>query len=319
MTIEQVREAARQWIVKEGRTLPGFCAAYTAGSTNWLPDDAILPTTSDLDVMVVLDDASENGKRCKFNYQDTLLEVSHLGKNQFRSTSQVLSNYHLAPSLSTTKVVFDPVVFLTPFLEPLQRDYAKRRWVRRRCANAKGKILQLLDSFNDGAPLLDQAVTCLFAAGITTHVLLVAGLRNPTVRTRYKAVREVLANFGHAEFHENLLELLGAVRISQVQAYQYLAALTEVFEAAKLEVRTPLPFASDISDRARAMAIDGSLELIERGSHREAMFWLTVTYPGAYRFSCPTLPANWRVISWAPIKSSSAASACRHLPRFDND
>lgn len=278
MTIKQAREAARQWMVEEGRALPGFCAAYTAGSTNWLPDDASLPRTSDLDVMVILDDANGNGARRKFIYQNALLEVSHLAKNRFRSTSHVLSDYHLAPSLRTTKLVFDPLGFLAPLLGPLHRDYAKGRWVRRRCAHAKGKLLQFLDSFNDSAPLVDQAITCLFAAGIATHILLVAGLRNPTVRTRYRAVREVLANFGHAGFHENLLEMMGAVNISRAQAYQYLATLTDVFDIAKLEVRTPFSFASDISDSARAMAIDGSLELIERGNHREAMFWMTVTY-----------------------------------------
>ena len=43
-------------------------------------------------------------------------------------------------------------------------------------------------------------------------------------------------------------------------------------------IRTPLQFASDISHLARAIAIDGSLELIERGYHREAMFWVAVTH-----------------------------------------
>jgi hypothetical protein len=53
MTVKQAREAARQWVIEEGSSLPGFCGAYTAGSTNWLADGAALATTSDFDVMVV--------------------------------------------------------------------------------------------------------------------------------------------------------------------------------------------------------------------------------------------------------------------------
>jgi hypothetical protein len=46
-------------MVDEAGAPSGFCAAYTAGSTNWLLDDASLAATSDLDVMVVLDDERE--------------------------------------------------------------------------------------------------------------------------------------------------------------------------------------------------------------------------------------------------------------------
>ena len=37
-------------------------------------------------------------------------------------------------------------------------------------------------------PWPGQVLAWLFACGVTCHVLLVAGLRNPTVRTRYVAV-----------------------------------------------------------------------------------------------------------------------------------
>jgi hypothetical protein len=49
-------------------------------------------------------------------------------------------------------------------------------------------------------------------------------------------------------------------------------------DSATQAIRTPFAFASDISDSTRPMAIDGSLELIERGYHREAMFWIAVTH-----------------------------------------
>jgi len=111
-------------------------------------------------------------------------------------------------------------------------------------------------------------IACLFAAGITTNVLLVAGLRNPTVRARYMAVRELLAEYSRLEFHDSLLELLGCARISRGRVDEHLTALRHNFDAAKEAIKTQFAFASDISDIARPSAIDASLELIERGYHK---------------------------------------------------
>ncbi len=66
--------------------------------------------------------------------------------------------------------------------------------------------------------------------------------------------------------------------MSRVRVEHHLAALTDVFDVAKTMVKTPFFFASDISDIARPIAIDGSLKLIERGYHREAIFWIVATY-----------------------------------------
>ena len=278
MTVLQAREAARQWIAEEGRTLPGFCAAYTGGSTNWLPDDACMTSRRDLDVMVVVEETGENGARRKFVYRDVLLEVSYLGRERFGSSAQVLSDYHLAPSLRTAKIIVDPFGFLAPLLKAIYRDYAKRKWVRERCENARQKMIRSLRSIPSGAAFPDLVIACLFSAGIATHVLLAAGLRNPTVRARYQAVRDLLAEYGMAEFHEVLLEGLGTARISVDQAREHVATLACVFDEAKAALRTPVAFAPDLSDAARAIAIDGSLELIARGYHREAMFWVGVMH-----------------------------------------
>jgi hypothetical protein len=123
MRVGQARETARQWVNEEASRIPGFCGAYTIGSTNWLPDDANLMTTSDLDIMVVLTDpyqASSCDKlRCaglssgklssgKFRYGETLLEVSYLRSDQLQSSDLVLSDYHLAPrawSLSSAATI----------------------------------------------------------------------------------------------------------------------------------------------------------------------------------------------------------------------
>jgi hypothetical protein len=81
-------------------------------------------------------------------------------------------------------------------------------------------------------------LTWLFPTGVTTHVLLTAGLRNPTVRLRYLAAR------GAA----------GAARLrpaEQGRVEQHLAAMTAVFDRAAAVATKPFPFASDITPAAQ--------------------------------------------------------------------
>ena len=124
----------------------------------------------------------------------------------------------------------------------------------------------------------DRVTAWLFAAGGTAHLPLVAGLQNPTVRKRYLAARELLAAYGHQDCYAPLLNLLGCATISQAQVAGHLDALAAAFDAAATALRTPIFFAANLTPAARPVAIDGSRELIARGDHREAIFWIVATY-----------------------------------------
>jgi hypothetical protein len=275
--VKEAKDAARRWVLAEASGTPGFTGAFFHGSTNWLADDVPLPATSDVDVMVVLDDPNPPLKPGKLIYDGVLLEVSYLARDQLRSPELVLGQYHLAGSFHTPSIILDPSGELTALQTAVSSDYAKRQWVYRRCQHARDKILGGF-AMNESDPFPDQVVAWLFPAGITTHLLLVAGLENPTVRRRYMAVRELLASYGRLDFYEFLLELLGCARLSAARVEQHLGALTDAFDAAKAVIATPFFFAADISDIARPIAIDGSRELIARGEHREAIFWMVATY-----------------------------------------
>ena len=179
MLVKDAKAVARQWVLEEAGRIPGFWGAFYHGSTNWLPDDAALPATSDVDVMVVLDDPNPPHKPGKFIYRDVLLEVSYLPRDQLQSAELILSQSHLAGSFRTASIIADPSGQLTKLQERVARDYAKRRWVTKRCEHARDKILGNLRGLDEAAPFHDQVTGWLFAAGVTTHVLLVAGLRNP--------------------------------------------------------------------------------------------------------------------------------------------
>ena len=278
MIIREAREIVKQWVREEASQRPGFLGAFFHGSINWLSDDAPLPTTSDVDVMIVLSAPAPVEKLGKILYQDLIIEASYLPSDQIRTAEQVLGVSHLAGSLRGGSIIADPTGHLHAIQAEVSRNYAKRAWVVRRCEHAEGKLRANLQSIAETVPYHDQVIAWLFGTGVTTHILLAAGLRNPTVRKRYLAVRDLLVAYGHADFYEALLDLLGCAWMTRAAVEAHLDPLIAVFNSASSVLRTPFSFAADISEQARPVAIDGSREMIEHGDHREAMFWLAVTY-----------------------------------------
>ena len=278
MRIHEAKQIARDWVVEQGARTPGFAGAFFHGSVNWQPDDAPLPATSDLDIMLVLAYANPPDKPGKFLYRDVLLEVSYVPETALQSPQQVLGEYNLAGSFHTPSVIADPSGHLTRLQEAVAAAYARRRWVEARCRQARNKVVDGLARLDAAVPFHDQVLTWLFPTGVMTHVLLVAGLKNPTVRRRYAAVREVLAEYQRLDFYPSLLEMLGCADMRQERAGEHLNALEDAFDAAVPVIRSPFAFASDISALARPIAIDGSRDLIQSGQHREAVFWLVATY-----------------------------------------
>jgi hypothetical protein len=278
MRVQDAKAIARQWVIEKAQMIPGFYAAYYAGSTTWLAEDALLPPTSDVDIIVVVDNPNPREKLGKFIYHNVLLEVTYLPKDQLPSPDVVLGDYHLAGSFRRPSIILDPSGQLTKLQRAVSPKYAKRHWVTQRCEQAHQKIIERVQGLNPSTPLHDQITTWLFAVGGMPHVLLVAALHNPTVRRRYLAAKELLEGYGHEDFYETLLDCLGCAQMNRQQVEDHLAALTEVFDAAKEVIKTPVFFAADISENARVVAIDGSRDLIEQGNHREAIFWMVATY-----------------------------------------
>lgn len=278
MRLGEAKAVARQWVQAHGPEVPGLVGAYLAGSANWLPDDTEFPATSDLDVHLVVEDPGSALKPGKFLYRDVLLEVSYIPHDNVRSAEAALADYHQAGAFRTPSVIFDPTGTLTTLQETVTRQFAQRRWVLARCEHALATVRNYAGSLNGAAPLYDQGTGCAFAAGVTTHVLLVAGLENPTIRKRYAAARALLERYGLLDEYEPLLDLLGCAHLTRERVEQHLVAMTEAFDVARQVIRTSYRFGSDISAAARPISVDGSRELIERGLHREAVFWIVATF-----------------------------------------
>jgi hypothetical protein len=312
MIVRLAKDLAQRWVTAEACSVPGCIGAYFAGSINWLPDDVPLAATSDVDVMVVLADPDPPTKVGKFLYRDVIMDVTYLSANRLQTPELILADYHLAGSFGNSSIIADPLGCLTELHAQVSEAYAKRVWVQRRCENAREKVLRNLQQLDKSLPFHDQVTVWLFAAGVMVQVLLVAGLKNPTVRRRYVAARELLADYGRLDFYETLLDPLGCAWMDSERVAIHLSALEEAFDAAKVVVKTPFLFASDISDVARPIAIDGSRDLIESGYHREAIFWMVATYSRCQTILTHDAPAEmqerhssgyWRLLGDLGISS----------------
>lgn len=278
MLATEARRVARQWVEEEATSIPGFRGALLHGSAVWLDGDAPVLATSDVDILVLLDDADPGLKLGKLLYHGVLLDVTTLSWEVCKSPESILGNYHLAGSFVSPDIISDPTGGVARLQQRVSREYAKREWVIRRCEDARENALSKVRSLYEGQPLPDQVTSWLFATGVLTHIPLVAGLRNPTVRKRHVAVRDLLRNYGFTDTYDELLKLLGSAKMSRARVELHLEGLAEAFDAASEVIHSPVFFASDLSAAARPIAIDGSREMIATGDHREAMFWIVATW-----------------------------------------
>lgn len=278
MKVGPGRSTAAAWVARHARPGAGFRGAYFSGSTVGLPDNAELPPSSDIDIVVVTAEDDPPAKPGKLRYRDTLLEVSYLPWSQLQCADDVLASYHLAGSFRTDTIIDDPTGHLRRLRAHISGNFTTRRWVRRRCQDARHRIETRLAAIDPSAPFHEQVMACLFPTGVTTHVLLVAALRNPTVRLRYLAAREVLADYGRLGRYPELLDLLGCRHLSARHIQHHLRELTRTFDATAEVAKTPFFFSSDITPAARPIAINGSQDLIDRGDHHEAVFWIIATF-----------------------------------------
>jgi len=293
MTVREAKTIIQQWAYQEAVHLPGFCGAFYHGSVNWLNDSDLLPAASDVDVIVVLTDP-EGYSSGKFIYKELLVEVSYLAADEFCTAEQVLGKFYLAGSFRKHSIIAEKGTHLSTLQRQVAAQYANIEWVRKRCEHARGLALNYLEPPTAGTPLHDQITSWLFARGLMVHMLLVAGLKNPTVRKRYLEVKLLLEEYHLPEFYERLLESTRFAALSRRDVEGHLDALTAAFDDAAKVISTPYRFAADISSTGKPVAIGGSYELIKAGYHREAMFWIVATYCRCQHVLSKDAPAEVR-------------------------
>jgi hypothetical protein len=286
------REAAVDWVTRHASQQVWFRGAYFIGSTVGSPEDSELATGSDIDVALVTSEAAPPRKPGKVLYRGALLEISLRPWPQLSSIDDVMHSYHLAAGLHVNTIITDPTGELRVLQQNVARHFAEEIWVRRRCEDARRSVENWLKRIDRSEPWHDQVTAWLFGTGVTTHVLLVAALRNPTIRLRYLAVRDVLEEYSRIALYPDLLQLLGCAELGADRVDHHLAALARTFDAAAATAKTQFFFSSDITPAARSIAIEGMRGLIRAGDHREAVFWIVATFARCHKILAVDAPQS---------------------------
>ncbi|WP_084961132.1 hypothetical protein [Thermoactinospora rubra] len=276
MKIGEARAVAARWVA--GHRVPGFAGAYVSGSAAWLPAEAELPATSDVDV-VILVDGEVPPKLGKLRHHGVLLDV---GYAPVQPAEEVLASPALAPAVSRGVILADPDGSLAALHAAVAARFALPHWVRARCEALEERIAALA-RLDDGRPLAERVLAWAFPASLPTLVILTAVRANPTVRRRYVAAREVLTRYGEADFHEEVLGWLGCARLARARVAAHLDRLADVYD--RVPYDPARPYGTDLGPEARRISIDGTRELIEQGLHREAVWWIVVTLARCLTFS----------------------------------
>lgn len=269
------RKIALLEVQRRAKDLDGFMGAYLAGSAARLSDQDVLDAASDVDVMVVLD--TPRDKAGKARIDGVLIEITYLESRLFASPEAVLSNYHLADGLRKAAILADPTGMLTACAEAVEAGFDREVTVRARMSDVRQKMLNNLAGARTNPTLYDRASAWLFGAGQGAHVLLVAARQNPTVRKRYAAARVVCEATGLMDFYEDMLAAHGYGPLTRQMVEAWMPPLERAFDAAAGQGKTPFFFSTDISGDARPIAIGGSNDMIFRGLHREAAYWILAT------------------------------------------
>lgn len=282
LLVSQAIAIARAWAREYART-HAVIGAVLNGSILERSDGDLLPESSDVDINLIVQGVPSE-KPGKFRFQGALLDASFLPFSMVESMENALTTYEIAGAFRSPRgLLLDPNGRIEPIVSFVSERFAQPEWVRVRCENVYRKIVRGMGSYREDLPLLDNVNCWLFPTGILTHAVLVAALRNPTVRLRYLRARAVLKAWNRLDVYEALLEPLGCSRMTANQALRHLQGLERTFDQAAACRKTSFPFQNDIDPASRVVAIDGSRNLIEAGNPREAVFWMAATYERCHR------------------------------------
>ncbi len=276
VTANAARQAAAHWVQTAGRKLPGFAGAWIAGSVAWLPDHETVPPWSDVDVMVVLDGATPP-KIGKLIHQGLLLEISFISAAEV-APGPMTANYRVSCGFVQGRLLADPDGNLERVKSELRAAFWTPEAVRDRIAQARAATEAGIGPSPASSASLGWQAMWVFPAGLPTHIVLLGAGENPTVRRRYEKTRPILERAGRVDLHEALLSATGYADFTRSEVLAHWEATRTLFDLAARHSSSATPFfASDISAAARPISIDGARDSIERGFHRESLFWLVAT------------------------------------------
>lgn len=274
LPVGQVIEIVQAWVDREARHWPNFAGAYLWGGITALPDAAPFRLFRDVDVVVVLTEGAQDDNE-EVSYRGLLLEVITKNLDEHRDVEATLANPSAGPNLATTRILADPTGSLTPFQSACAAGYVQPRFIQARCAAEKAAAEAALTAMRRAATPAERLDGIRdFLAGLS-GLLAVAQLKRPTTRRTLTLLGELLDAQGRPDLHEAALAVMGAERITREEVETMLDRFATAYGRAAEVYRTPIPYGFALHPYVLPYMVDGARELIEEGSHREAVYWIT--------------------------------------------
>lgn len=288
MNVGEAKEIARDWVNREGSQTPGFLGALFAGSNNWRADDEVMPSTSDLDIMIWAD--TENRSSFKKKIADLVLEVAFFPHSRFAQEPEaILSDFRYACHFAVPNtIIADRTGHLTKLQNAVTKEYARRRWVEKRCEHAHYRLVNEVLTGQMRSWILSDAVSdrlldIYYGVLLSAQIFALADLRNPTVRKSMVMSHEVLKRRNRLDLQERLLEIMGVAGFDKARVDAHFQSCVDTYSRAVEVFQTPFFFSNEVEGGAREIAIDGTNEIRRIGLDREAMFWIHFVYSNAQK------------------------------------
>jgi hypothetical protein len=264
----------REWVDLHTRHLPDFAGAYLWGGITALAADAPFHLYRDVDVVVVLTQGAPDDEQ-EVLYRGVMLEVISKNLDAHQDAEAVLANPSDGPNVATTQILADPTGILAPLHQAVAADYSRRRWIQARCEAEKASAEEWLPAMRQAATPQGRMDSVRVFLGALSGLLAVAQLKRPTTRRTLTLLRELLEAQGRPDLHEAALTLMGSAHMSEADVQSILDQCMIAFDRAVVVYRTPIPYGFAMRPHLRPYHVEGTLEMIDEGNHREAMFWVS--------------------------------------------
>ncbi len=273
LTVAHVVTIVREWVDLHARHLPDFAGAYLWGGITALPADAPFPLYRDVDVVVVLTKGAPEDEH-EVLYRGLMLEVISKNLADHQDAAAVLANPSAGPNLATTQILADPTGILVPLRQAIAAEYGRRRWIQARCAAEKASAEEGLAAMRQAATPAERMIAVRVFLGALSGLLAVAHLKRPTTRRTLTLLRALLHADERPDLHEAALTVMGSAHLSRADVQALLDQTVRAFDRAVEVYQTPIPYGFTLRPHLRPYYVAATLEMIDEGQHREAMFWI---------------------------------------------
>lgn len=276
-TTAEVIALAKNFVEKNYLDQPGFVGAHLVGSIIHADRDAIFPTYCDVDIAIVLD-SIEFQKIEEVFQEGYVLECILSGSSRYRSAEDILAIPGMACNLQKNSIIVDPEGRLAEIHRGVAEGFAMRHWVKRRVDTEMNIAKSSLEAMSRSQNMIEVIHSlCEFimrcSASITT-----AHLKPPTHRRSLANLKALMQTPEEQSLFEDILKAFGSAQLSEAEVRTFLQQCLGAFDRAIVVKRSPVPFEWKLDPCIRDYLNQGTLEIIDEGLHREAIFWIAIFF-----------------------------------------